>query len=138
MCQWADSLVNKIDLYVDGDYASTADLMCSATIFFRPIRGLPHSYARPGFVTSLISCAYAYGAHTLVGPCHIQRCDCRRLRPSITVDNDYNQAPFGELELPGSNQPMNGVFPITGWALDDESIDFVEIMSRRIGDGQRR
>jgi hypothetical protein len=47
---------------------------------------------------------------------------------SFTVNNDFNQAPFGELELPGLNQPMNGVFPVTGWALDDGSVQTIEVL----------
>ena len=47
---------------------------------------------------------------------------------SVFVNDNINQAPFGELELPGFNQPMNGVFPVTGWALDDGEIEDVEMM----------
>ena len=129
-CQWAESLVSKIDLYVDGEYVSTADLNQPRYDILQAYpwyAGTP--YARPGFVTSFDSRAYADGAHTLFVRVTFSDSTVEDygLR-SINVDNDYNQAPFGELELPGSNQPMNGVFPITGWALDDESIDYVEIM----------
>ena len=47
---------------------------------------------------------------------------------SVVVNNDLNQAPFGELELPGANQPMNGVFPVTGWALDDGEVAAIEVL----------
>ena len=30
--------------------------------------------------------------------------------------------------MPGENQPMNGVFPVTGWALDDEVVTKIEIV----------
>ena len=129
-CQWDEALVSKIDLYVDDEFVATADLdqprydILQAYPWYA---GTP--YARPGFATSFDSNDYSDGFHTLF--LRITYSDETTqdygLR-SVTVDNNRNQAPLGSLELPGSNQPMNGVFPVTGWALDDESIDFVEIM----------
>jgi len=129
-CQWADALVSKIDLYVDDEFVSTADLdqprydILQAYPWYA---GTP--YARPGFVTSFDSNDYSDGSHTLFLRVTFsdQTTQDYGLR-SVVVDNDFNQAPLGQLELPGSNQPMNGVFPVTGWALDDESIDFIEIL----------
>ena len=129
-CQWADALVSKIDLYVDDEFVATADLdqprydILQAYPWYA---GTP--YARPGFVTSFDSNDYSDGSHTLFLRVTFsdQTTQDYGLR-SVVVDNDFNQAPLGQLELPGSNQPMNGVFPVTGWALDDESIDFIEIL----------
>ncbi len=129
-CQWAVALVSKIDLYVDDEFVATADLdqprydILQAYPWYA---GTP--YARPGFVTSFDSNDYSDGSHTLFLRVTFsdQTTQDYGLR-SVVVDNDFNQAPLGQLELPGSNQPMNGVFPVTGWALDDESIDFIEIL----------
>jgi len=129
-CQWADALVSKIDLYVDDEFVATANLdqprydILQAYPWYA---GTP--YSQPGFATSFDSNDYSDGSHTLF--LRITFSDevtqDYGLR-SVVVDNDRNQAPLGQLELPGSNQPMNGVFPVTGWALDDEFVDFVEIM----------
>jgi len=86
-------------------------------------------YARPGFTTSFDSEGYSDGVHTLFMQVTFSDSSTEDygLR-SVTIDNNLNQAPLGEIELPGSLQPMNGVFPVTGWALDDEAIAYVEIM----------
>jgi hypothetical protein len=126
-CQWDDALVSKIDLYVDDEFVATADLDQPR---YDILQAYPwYAYSRPGFATSFDSNDYSDGSHTLF--LRITFSDDTTqdygLR-SVTVDNDRNQAPLGQLELPGTNQPMNGVFPVTGWALDDESIAFIEIM----------
>jgi hypothetical protein len=129
-CQWADALVSKIDLYVDDEYVATADMNQPRYDILQAYpwyAGTP--YARPGFKTSFDSQAYSDGVHTLF--LRVTFSDSSTadygLR-SMTIDNNLNQAPIGEIELPGSLQPMNGVFPITGWALDDDQVAYVEIM----------
>jgi hypothetical protein len=129
-CEWSDALVSKIDLYVDDAFVATADLNQPRYDILQAYpwyAGTP--YARPGFVTSFDSRDYSDGVHTLF--IRVTYSDATvedyGLR-SFTIDNDLNQAPFGALELPGSNQPMNGVFPVTGWVIDDESVAFVEVM----------
>jgi hypothetical protein len=129
-CQWDEAMVSKIDLYVDDEFVATADLNQPRYDILQAYpwyAGTP--YARPGFATSFDSNAYSDGVHTLYMLVTFSDSSTEEygLR-SINIDNNLNQAPLGELELPGSNQPMNGVFPITGWALDDESIAYVEIM----------
>lgn len=129
-CQWDRALVSKVDLYVDDTFVTTADISQPRYDILQAYpwyAGTP--YARPGFATSFDSAAYSDGVHTLFMRVTFEDAttDDFGLR-SFTIDNNRNQAPLGELELPGSNQPMNGVFPVTGWALDDESVAFVEIM----------
>jgi len=129
-CLWDDALVSKIDLYVDDEFVSTADMNQPRYDILQAYpwyAGTP--YARPGFTTSFDSEAYSDGVHTLFMRVTFSDSSSEDygLR-SVTVNNDLNQAPLGEIELPGSLQPMNGVFPVTGWALDDEEIAYVEIM----------
>ena len=129
-CEWANALVSKIDLYVDNEFVATADLNQPRFDILQAYpwyAGTP--YSRPGFVTSFDSNDYFDGwheMHVLVTFSDMTQ-TLYGLR-SLYIDNDLNQAPIGELELPGSNQPMNGVFPVTGWALDDNSIAYVEVM----------
>jgi hypothetical protein len=129
-CQWDDALVSKIDLYVDDEFVATADMNQPRYDILQAYpwyAGTP--YARPGFTTSFDSEGYSDGVHTLFMRVTFSDSSSEDygLR-SVTINNDLNQAPLGEIELPGSLQPMNGVFPITGWALDDEEIAYVEIM----------
>jgi hypothetical protein len=129
-CEWSDALVSKIDLYVDDEFVATADLnqpRYDVLQAYPWYAGTP--YSRPGFATSFDSHAYSDGLHTLFlritfSDATVEDYGAR----SFSVDNDLNQAPIGELELPGANQPMNGVFPITGWAIDDGDVAYVEVM----------
>jgi len=129
-CDWGPTLVNQIDLYVDDSYVSTADL-------YQPRYDVLQAYpwytgtpfARPGFTTSFDSTVLSNGSHTIsVRAFFVDGTEMDFGEISVTVDNNLNQAPFGELELPGEDQPMSGVFPVTGWALDDSGIRFVEIL----------
>ncbi len=129
-CEWDSALVSEIDLYVDDVYVASADLNQPRYDILQAYpwyAGTP--YSRPGFVTSFDSEDYTDGWHTVFlrvtfSDASIEDFGIR----SVFVNNDLNQAPIGELELPGFNQPMNGVFPVTGWALDDGSIAYVEVM----------
>lgn len=129
-CDWGPTLVDKIDLYVDGAYVATADL-------YQPRYDVLQAYPwytgtpfeRPGFATSFDSASLSGGSHSLFMRVSFVDGTTQDLgERSVTVDNSLNQAPFGEIELPGANQPMSGVFPVTGWALDDSEIRFIEIL----------
>ena len=129
-CEWGDAMVVSVDLYVDGDYVASADLnqpRYDILQAFPWYAGTP--FEHPGFQTSFDSSNYANGEHTLF--VRVEFADGTSgdygTRP-VTVNNEINQAPFGEIDLPGPNQPMNGVFPITGWALDDEEVAVVEVV----------
>jgi len=129
-CDWGPTLVDKIDLYVDGAYVATADL-------YQPRYDVLQAYPwytgtpfeRPGFATSFNSSSLSDGSHSLFMRVSFIDGTTEDLgERSVTVDNSLNQAPFGEIELPGADQPMSGVFPVTGWALDDSEIRFIEIL----------
>jgi hypothetical protein len=130
-CRWGDARVSAIKLFVDGEYVADADLNQPRYDVLRAYpwyAGTP--YERPGFSTSFDSRELSNGAHTLY--LEVQFSDDMTVEQlgerSFTVNNAFNQAPFGELELPGTNQPMNGVFPVTGWALDDGSVEIIEVL----------
>jgi hypothetical protein len=129
-CRWDTALVTAIDLYVDGDFVATADLnqpRYDVLLAYPWYAGTP--YERPGFSTSFDSRDLNNGIHTLYLKVTYSDMAVDNLgERSFNVDNEFNQAPFGELELPGPNQPMNGVFPITGWALDDGSVATIEVL----------
>ena len=129
-CEWSTGLVSKIDLYVDDEFVATADLnqpRYDVLQAYPWYAGTP--YARPGFATSFDSHELSDGLHTLFLRITFSDSSVGDYGTrSFTVDNDLNQAPIGELELPGPNQPMNGVFPVTGWAIDDGEVAYIEVM----------
>ncbi len=129
-CEWTDAEVSSIDLFVDNRFVASADMNMpryDVLQAFPWYAGTP--FARPGYSVSFDAKTYTNGNHSLF--LRVTFSDQTIVDyggRSVTVDNDLNQAPFGEIELPGENQPMNAVFPITGWALDDKSIAQVEVM----------
>jgi hypothetical protein len=129
-CQWGDALVMAIDLYIDGEFVASADLnqaRYDVLLAYPWYAGTP--YERPGFSTSFDSRDLTDGLHTMfLMVTFSDSTEEQHGDRTFTVDNDYNQAPIGELELPGPNQPMNGVFPVTGWALDDGEVRTIEVL----------
>ncbi len=129
-CDWADALVSNIDLYVDGVFVAAADLNVPRYDVLQAYpwyAGTP--FARPGFSTSFDADTLSNGSHSLFVRITFSDGSSEDFGTrTFLVDNSINQAPFGELELPGAFQPMNGVFPVTGWALDDGSIEDIEVL----------
>jgi hypothetical protein len=125
-------------LYIDGGYVASADLYqprYDILLAYPWYAGTP--LERPGFATSFDSRDFSNGDHTLfVRVAFADGTEQDYGQRTVTVNNLLNQAPFGELELPGANQPMNGVFPVTGWALDDGEVALVEVLVDGMAVGQ--
>jgi hypothetical protein len=128
-CIWPEQPVQRIDLFVDNVYVASADLnqprydLLQAYPWYA---GTPNE--RPGFSTSLDSRVLSNGTHSLFLRVTFEDTTIEDFgQTSFIVNNTVNQPPFGALELPGPSQPMNGVFPVTGWVLDDDSIDNVMV-----------
>jgi len=131
VCDWpVDALVSNIDLYVDGVFVAAADLNIPRYDVLQAYpwyAGTP--FSRPGFSTSFDADALIDGSHTLFLRITFSDTTVEDYgERTVIVNGSLNQAPFGEIEMPGENQPMNGVFPVTGWALDDGSIEDVEVL----------
>ncbi len=129
-CQWGGAAVSAIELFIDGELVASADLNQPRYDVLRAYpwyAGTP--YERPGFSTSFDSRELSNGSHTLFLRATFSDMTEEQFgERAFVVDNEFNQAPFGELELPGPNQPMNGVFPVTGWALDDGEVRTIEVL----------
>jgi len=129
-CEWTDALVSSIDLYVDNTYVASADIgqpRWDVLQAYPWYAGTP--YEKPGFSVSFNASHFVSGEHTFFLRITFSDMTSEDFgTTTVTVDPLRNQAPFGELEMPGENQPMNGVYPVTGWALDDGSIAKVEVM----------
>ena len=129
-CPGTIALVSSIHLYVDGAFVAAADLNQARYDVLQAYpwyAGTP--FARPGFSTSFNASTLADGPHTLTIWVTFSDSSIRAYgQRTVVVDNRRNQAPFGELEMPGEGQPVNGVYPVTGWALDDGAIASVEVL----------
>ena len=129
-CDWSDALVSTMDLYVDGVLTAGWISTSPATTCCRPTRGTPappspgRASAPPSTPTPWWTAptACSCGSPSATAPPRTTASARSSCRSSI------NQAPFGEIEMPGNYQPMNGVFPVTGWALDDGQIEDIEVM----------
>jgi hypothetical protein len=129
-CDWTDALVSNIDLYVDGVFVASADMNLPRWDVLQAYpwyAGTP--YNRPGFSTSFNAESLTDGMHTLFVRVRYSNGSVHDYGTrQVLVDRVINQAPFGELEMPGEYQPMTGVFPVTGWAIDSGSIEDVEVL----------
>ena len=122
--------VSNIDLYVDGVYFASADINKPR---YDVVQAYPWVAASaqpyPGFSTSFDADSLTNGAHTIFLRVTFSDSTTEDFgNRSVTVNKEINQAPFGELELPGPAQPMDSVFPVSGWALDDGEVTKVEIL----------
>lgn len=129
-CDWSEALVSSVDLYVDDAYVASADLgqpRWDVLQAFPWYAGTP--FERPGFSVSFNAGNYTSGDHTMyVMVTFSDSTEQEYGQLTLTVDPTRNQAPFGELETPGDDQPMNGVYPMVGWALDDGTVEKIELM----------
>lgn len=123
--------VSKITLLVDGASVHDVDInqpRADVQLKYPSFRGQPFPVA-PGFVTSFLATNYSDGNHTIALQVTYGNSDVATLGlRTVTVDNSINQGPIGALdsprdpELAGMQDQVNGVYPITGWALDDQGI----------------
>lgn len=122
--------VTAVDLYVDGVATASADLNLARWDVMQAYpwyMGTPAE--RPGFRTGFDASQLTDGAHSLFIRVEFADGEVRDFgQRTVTVDGAINQPPFGEIQYPGENQPMNGVFPVMGWALDDGEVEMVEIL----------
>ncbi len=129
-CDWSDAIVSKVDLYVDDVFVGSADLgqpRWDVLQAYPWYAGTP--YERPGFSVSFPAGNYTSGTHSLFLRVTFPDTTYQDYgHVSVKIEPTRNQAPFGEVEMPGDDQPMNGVYPVTGWALDDGEIAKIEMM----------
>jgi len=132
------NLVSNVDIFIDGtDEVNRVTAPGGANINLpRPdvIQAFPAfggtEGKHPGFQASFVAKNYSNGTHRLfVRITDVTGC-CYFLAPkTIRIDNNRNQAPFGEINFPKDQgyAQSNGVLEVTGWALDDRKVDHVEV-----------
>ena len=129
---WALSEVgiSRIDLFVDGDYVSTANINIprdDVIEHYPQYSDTPSN--RPGFTVGFVGGDYVDGTHYL----HLVVTDSNDHaetigQRSVIVDNTVNPAPRGYLDAPLPDDTVHGPFPVYGWAIDENGIDRIEVM----------
>jgi len=121
--------VSRITLLIDGAAVHDADIN-------QPRVDVGRKYGRyfgldfpasPGFVSSFLATNYPDGHHALSVRVTFSTGEVVVLgNVSVTVDNAKNQPPVGALDIPanitGSTDYVSGVYPVTGWVLDDHAV----------------
>lgn len=126
--------VDRIDVFLDGGSVpvNTANLNIprpDVLLAFPNYANSPNS--RPGYVSSFFARSLSSGPHSLTVKVTESNGATSVLGPvTIVVDNSVNQAPFGFIDIPGPDgvEGANGSFPVTGWAIDDQSVDHVDFL----------
>ena len=88
--------------------------------------GFPYD---PGFATSFLASNYSAGDHVMAIRVTYSNSEIADLGTlTVHVDPTKNQAPIGALDsphgndVPGEDAYVTGVYPITGWAIDDQGV----------------
>lgn len=130
--------IAEVTLLVDGTPVHDADLNQPRTdvlLKYPGFQGQPFP-VQPGFATSFLASNYEDGEHTVAIrvtyadeslPAGASTSEVLGER-TVVVDNTINQAPIGGIDSPsdptsvGTTDYVHGVYPVTGWAIDDQGI----------------
>ena len=132
------NLVSNVDVFVDG--TAGANLVTTAgganinlprpdvIQFFPQYGGTAGKF--PGYETSFKASLFSNGSHTVfVRITDVNGCSFFLTSRTVIVDNTRNQPPFGNVDFPqpDSGVSANGVLNVKGWALDDRTVDHVDV-----------
>lgn len=124
--------ISRVDLIVDGQYYHSAniDIPRIDVVEANP-NWEGNQVLLPGFQTGFLASRLSNGSHTVMVRIFTE--DNRVFEVgerTINVDNSINQAPFGYVEAPGSVSifDVNGSFPVTGWVVDVDGIERVDVL----------
>jgi hypothetical protein len=130
--------VSNVDVFVDGtDPSNAVTVAGGANInlprpdvmqFFPQYGGTAGQF--PGYQASFKASGFSNGSHTLyVRITDVSGCSYFLAPRAVKIDNTRNQPPFGNVDfpLPDSGVNANGVLEVAGWALDDRSVDHVDV-----------
>jgi N-acetylmuramoyl-L-alanine amidase len=134
------NLVSNVDVFVDGTGdANRITTAGGANIniprpdiiqAFPQYAGSPGQY--PGWQAYFWAGNFSNGSHTIyVGVTDTTGCQYFLTPRAIKIDNTKNEAPFGNMDFPQqpySSVQASGILTVTGWALDDQQVDHVDIV----------
>ncbi|HTY41533.1 MAG TPA: Ig-like domain-containing protein [Thermoanaerobaculia bacterium] len=125
--------IDKIEVLVDGAPVNTAEMYyprVDVLLIFPTYANSPT--AQPGFLSSFLAANYSNGPHTVAIRVTESDTQAQTIVASVgvVVDNTVNQPPFGYIDIPGAVglAGANGSFVVSGWALDDGSVDHVDFL----------
>jgi hypothetical protein len=132
------NLVSNVDVFVDG--TGPANLITTAgganinlprpdvIQFFPQYGGTAGRF--PGYETSFKASLFSNGSHTVfVRITDVDGCSFFLTSRTVIIDNARNQPPFGSVDFPQPDSGVsgNGVLTVAGWALDDRTVDHVDV-----------
>jgi Bacterial Ig domain len=132
------NLVSNVDVFVDG--TADANLVTTAgganinlprpdvIQFFPQYGGTAGKF--PGYETSFKASLFSNGSHTVsVRITDVNGCSFFLTSRTVIIDKTRNQPPFGGVDFPQPDSGVsgNGVLTVAGWALDDRTVDHVDV-----------
>jgi hypothetical protein len=125
--------ISRVDLIVNGQFYHSAniDLPRIDVIEANPSWG-GNQVLLPGFQTGFLASRLPNGTHTVMARVYTENNKVYDVgERTIVVDNSINQPPFGYVESPSSVSAVydvSGSFPVTGWVVDVDGIDRVDVL----------
>lgn len=122
--------ISGIHLYIDGEYKTSAniDLPRDDVIEHYPQYANTPS-ARPGFTVGFYTREYSNGKHSLYLVVNESNGNSTVIgNRYFYIDNTINPGPRGYVESPMPLDTVWGPYPISGWVLDENGVERVEIL----------
>jgi hypothetical protein len=127
----SEQQISRVDLYVDDQFQHSANInipRIDVIEIYPDWEGIQNK--KPGFSTGFLASRFSNGPHTI----HVvvttgENQQITIGRRTVIVDNTLNQAPFGSVDIPGTDSvyDANGSFPVVGWAADTDGIDRIDV-----------
>jgi hypothetical protein len=126
--------LDRVEIFLDGGTVpvNNADINIprpDVLLAFPNYVGSPTS--QPGYLSSFYTRTLPNGPHSLTVKATSSNGTVTVFGPiTVNVDNTINQAPFGFIDTPGpiGIEGANGSYPISGWAIDDQSVDHIDFL----------
>jgi large repetitive protein len=123
--------VDKIEIVVDGLVQNRADINLPRADVLNVFPNYANSATPlPGYVSSFLARNFGNGPHSLAVRVTFSDGTQQNLATeTILIDNTQNQPPFGSIDIPSDQavEGANGPFPVSGWVLDDQGVDHIDI-----------
>jgi len=127
----AKEQISRLDLYIDGQLQYPINLTVPRIDIIEANPDYEGDHFRPaGFLTSFLASRFTNGPHTIF--VRVLTADNKTFdigNRTVIINNAINQLPLGNIDLPGGTgiTDASGAFPVTGWALDVDGVDRVDV-----------
>ena len=124
--------ISRIAVYVDDQFVANANTALPRIDVIDAYPNWPGiQHIAPGFQIGILASRFTNGSHTIAVRVFASDNTVTELgRRTIDVNNQFNQPPFGSVDIPDLNGVTNasGSFPVSGWALDTDGVAKVEVL----------